>query len=223
MTATIVYDWNGTLFDDALLVAEGFNAVFERFGRARISLDRFRDTFDFPPDKFFFESGFEKEEVEKHFPVMMKMFSDFYEPLADKASLRNGAVDMLISLKDKGVKQILLSNHLADKIIKQLKRFGVYDFVDVVLAHPDIDSHAKKRKKEDFFKEYLKKNNIDLSKAITIGDSHEETLFAKRLGMVSVSITGGLLSEARLCAARPDHLIHSLTELEPILRERRLI
>jgi len=40
------------------------------------------------------------------------------------------------------------------------------------------------------------------------------------LGMVSIALTGGVITEQRLRAAKPDHLIHSLHELKPILQER---
>jgi phosphoglycolate phosphatase len=38
--------------------------------------------------------------------------------------------------------------------------------------------------------------------------------------LISVAITGGIVAEQRLRDAKPDHLIHHLRELKPILQER---
>ena len=63
-------------------------------------------------------------------------------------------------------------------------------------------------------------NGFVPQQTIIVGDSPEETRIARSLGLISVAITGGFVSEQRLCAAQPDFLIHSFSEMPAILRDR---
>nr|WP_229191582.1 hypothetical protein [Bradyrhizobium brasilense] len=45
-----------------------------------------------------------------------------------------------------------------------------------------------------------------------------ETNIARNLGLISISITGGFVSESRSRAAKPDHVIHNYHELLPIVQ-----
>lgn len=222
MTATIVYDWNGTLLDDSHLALESFNRTFECFGHKRVSLEKFREIYVYP-NTFFGEIGFGEEEIENHFPEMMQKIVDFYSEVAHKAQLRDGAKQLLVKMKGAGVRQIILSNSVMSDIIEQLARLGIGEIFDAVLAHKSADDHAARKEKKDLLVDYMKENNLNPTRMISVGDAVGELIFSKNLGVGCVAITGGIMSESRLRAVGPDHVIHSLAELEPILVARGLV
>jgi phosphoglycolate phosphatase len=63
----------------------------------------------------------------------------------------------------------------------------------------------------------MQEHGFSPDKAFIIGDSHEEPEVAKRLGLLGISISGGLLSAARLEKYKKDYVIQRLEEVRPIL------
>lgn len=59
------------------------------------------------------------------------------------------------------------------------------------------------------------------SNAFIIGDSKEEPDIGRALNITSIGITGGCITEKRLRHAKPDHVIHALLEVIPILEKRK--
>lgn len=66
---------------------------------------------------------------------------------------------------------------------------------------------------------YMQTNNLSAESTFIIGDMPIETDIARNLGLISISITGGFVSESRLQAAQPDYIIDDHHKLLPILRK----
>ncbi|WP_247566663.1 hypothetical protein [Bradyrhizobium sp. 151] len=67
---------------------------------------------------------------------------------------------------------------------------------------------------------YMRAYNLNPSSTFIIGDMPLQTDIARDLGLISVAITGGFVSETRLRAAQPHYLIKDHHKLLPILQER---
>ncbi|MCX6282944.1 MAG: hypothetical protein NTW31_01715 [Bacteroidetes bacterium] len=63
----IIWDWNGTLLDDAWLCVEVMNGMLEKRGLEKVSLDFYRSVFTFPVRDYYEKLGydFEKEPFEE--------------------------------------------------------------------------------------------------------------------------------------------------------------
>ncbi|WP_439373447.1 HAD family hydrolase [Bradyrhizobium sp. DASA03120] len=72
--------------------------------------------------------------------------------------------------------------------------------------------------KGERLRRYIQENDLKPSATFIIGDMPVETNIARDLGLISVSITGGFVSDSRLQAAEPDYIIRSHHELLPILQ-----
>jgi len=55
----IIWDWNGTLWDDTWLCVEINNHMLERRGLPPITIDTYRDKLCFPVDKYYCQLGFD--------------------------------------------------------------------------------------------------------------------------------------------------------------------
>ncbi|MHC2161193.1 HAD family hydrolase [Bradyrhizobium ottawaense] len=91
MMPALVFDWNGTLLDDTYALLETTNVILDRFGRPSIDINTFREHCDVPLDRLYRSLGMSQEEVEAVERDEGALFHDTYEPLADKADLREGA------------------------------------------------------------------------------------------------------------------------------------
>lgn len=88
MKPVLVFDWNGTLLDDAYAVLETTNAILDRFGRAAIDMKTFREHCDIPLSLLYRSLGLSQDELATMDRDGSAIFHDAYETLADKADLR---------------------------------------------------------------------------------------------------------------------------------------
>ena len=220
-TKTIVYDWNGTLFDDTAIACRCFSIVVEDLGYPPISLDAFRQHFEVPFDRLYRGLGLSETDIEKIGNALTGKSHDYYEPLADKAPLREGVSDFLAYAKTNGFRQIILSNHMVDPINRQLNRLKITPFITEVLANASREKQFLDGSKSERLQHYLANNGLEPLQTIIVGDSPEETHIAHSLGLISVAVTGGYVTEPRLRAAQPDYLIHSFSDMPALLNNKR--
>jgi phosphoglycolate phosphatase len=219
----IVFDWNGTLLDDIHALHECTNVLLESLGHKRVPLDDFRANYFIPFDQFYRKLGFDDAQVEKLMDLENSVFHDNYEPLAHKIGLRKGAEEILRHTRANGVRNYILSNHIVDPIRAQLRRLDIEQHFTEVLAYADRATQFRDMTKGERLRRYRQEHNIAPEHTIIIGDTAEEIHIAHEQGLTSVAITGGCATEERLRAENPDHLIHSLPELRPILEERGFV
>lgn len=216
----VVFDWNGTLIDDVDLVQGAANVILKHFGRAPVGLARFQECFDAPIARFYENLGFLAHELGEVLERTQDIFHDYYEERAIAAPLRDGAAQLLQSVKRTPGMTIILSNHIQEPIRLQLGRFGVEKHIDHVLAYESRATQFKHETKGQKLKRFMEENKVAPGNAVIIGDTPEEAHIAHEYGMTGILITGGYASEDRLRAARPHHLVHDFAELHAVLRER---
>ncbi|OPY94397.1 phosphatase [Bradyrhizobium sacchari] len=220
MKPVLVFDWNGTLLDDAYAVLQTTNAILDRFGHATIDMKTFRQHCDVPLCHLYRNLGMSQDEVEIVDRDGSAIFHDIYEPLAGKADLREGARRVLELARQEGASSIIVSNHIVDPLRFQLKRLGVDDCINDVLAFESRAAQYKSMSKGERLRLHMQKNNLKPASTFIIGDMPVETHIARKLGLISISIAGGFVSASRLRAARPDYTINNHHELLPILQRR---
>ena len=219
-TKHIVFDWNSTLFDDAHAIHASTNRLLENAGHAPMSLDYFQHHYAVPFSQLYENLGLSAAQNQHLIALNNSHFHDHYEPLADTLDLRSGARDILEHARAHGVSSTILSNHLTAPIRAQLRRLGVEHFFTDVLAYSDRVTQFRDMTKGERLRRVRAEKKISDHPTIIVGDSVEEVEIARAQNFISVAITGGCVSESRLRAAKPDHLIHSLPELRDVLRER---
>ncbi|SFI62265.1 HAD hydrolase-like protein [Bradyrhizobium sp. Gha] len=220
MKPALVFDWNGTLLDDTYALLETTNVILDRFSRPSIDIKTFRDRCDVPLSRLYHSLGMSHEEVEAVERDEGALFHDTYEPLADKADLREGARRVLELAQRESALLIILSNHIVAPLKSQLRRLGVDNYITEVLAFESRATQYKSMSKGERLRLYMENHNLKPSSTFIIGDMPVETDIARDLGLTSISITGGFVSTSRLQAARPDYTIDNHHELVPILQRQ---
>jgi phosphoglycolate phosphatase len=218
-TKTIVFDWNSTLLDDVDLTVDSVNAVLSGIGHIPISLDDLRNHHAWPLDLFYKQLGLTDEETNRALTIDRDYFHNHYETHVNDVTLRSGTVELLQHLSAQGVCLLILSNHLIDPICLQLDRFAIRNYFHEVLAYANREVQFKDMTKGERLRQYVGKRKLRPEDAIIIGDTPEEVEIGRDLGLTSVAITGGIVSEQRLREEKPNYLIHELNEFSPILRE----
>lgn len=215
-TKFIVWDWNGTLFDDVAACLHCANLILAHTGRPAIDENFYREAYDIPIDRFYLNLGFNEDELRINKSKMQNIFHDHYEDHAIKSGLRDGAKEILARAKQTGVCNYVLSNHLRPSIEQNLDRLNIAAFIDSVMAFETRETQFYQPKGVRFAT-HMREVGLVPTLGMIIGDTPEEVHIGKELGLTTVALTGGNASEARLIAARPDHVIHSLKEMPALL------
>jgi phosphoglycolate phosphatase len=220
MIKLAVFDWNGTLLADTKAELVGANAVLRRLNQPLIDLNGLQAAFDSPIVYFYKNIGVDFEDLERRGQAAMlaEIFHANYGAAAAHARTRPGARKVLTALRDRSVTSIILSNHTLEGIYLQLERLRLTSYFNAVLAHDVVDKNHF-QSKEQYLHNYLRVNPTATSSAIMIGDTSDDIKIGKNLGFKTIAISGGYNSPARLRAAQPDKLIHSLNDLLPALKE----
>lgn len=215
----IVWDWNGTLLDDTHIVLVCVNVAMKRWISEPLSMEKFRAVYQTPLRAFYRAAGVAEESLDLALESESNVFHDNYESRAIEAPLRTGAADLLKRLKTAQVSSHILSNHIEDRIITLLDRHNIHGYFDEIMAYASRETQYDRPKGERLHA-FIDANGLEPSNVIIVGDTVEEIEIGQTLGLTSVAITGGVGTEERLRTQKPDALIHSLGDLDPILKQR---
>lgn len=213
----IVFDWNGTILSDTAPSWRAANICLEYYGAKPISLARYRETFHFPVIHFYRLNGCDVDDVLARKEEAYAAFQTAYERFAINARTRRGAREILQWLNEHGLTCIILSNYLTVKIKEQLRRLKIETFFAHVSGHDDGMAILHSTSKLERLSAYMAQHGFKPSESVIIGDSDEEPAIARQLGLTSVGITDGYISEKRLREAKPDHVIHALKDVVSLL------
>ncbi len=219
MTYLAVFDWNGTLFDDTHATLKATNIALARFGVGPIDMHTMQENFSFPLIHFYERMGVSPDTYLKHAEDEGAAYVDAYESCYGDCELGEGAIDLLDWLETQDFHTMILSNHLQQHLDADVERLGITSYMECVSGNAERATMTQGLSKQIRLEAYMKQHGFAPEKTFIIGDSHEEPELAKRLGIVGISIAGGLLSAARLEKYKADYIVHKLTEVRPILEK----
>lgn len=219
MTFLAVFDWNGTLFADTHATHEATNACLEFYGARCITLEEEQATFTFPLIHFYELMGVNAATYLEKAEEASDVFLAAYQRERAKCGVAEGAFDLLDWLKSKDVHRMILSNHIDSELQGDVARLGVAPYMDHISGNMNKATITQGLSKQKRLKEYMDQHGFTPEKTFIIGDSHEEPDIARHLGLLGISITGGLMNAERLAKAGPDHIVDSLTQVRPILEK----
>lgn len=225
MTATkfIVWDWNGTLLDDTSVVLTAVNKSLEKI-RKPIDLAELRRHSAIPLQQFWRNLGLAEETIVAHQAHLSATFHDHYESNVAKAALRAGGEALLRQTRKAGIAHMILSNHIVAAIESQLARLASHDVFSHILAFADRQEQlAMKMRKGERLQRFMRDNALHAANGVIVGDTVEEAEIGQQTGLASIVITGGIHTEEHLRTAQPDHVVHHLDEVMPILRKRGML
>jgi len=213
----VVFDWNGTLLEDTLHCLRATNAVLELLGREPVTIERYRKHCRVPIAHMYNDFGVSMEDLARHKAVIHEIWNGVYNSHAQTARLRGGAESALCSLGHKSRRAIILSNHTTANISEHIRRFGIHDSFEAVLAYEQHGAAFLKNVKGERMARYIEEHGID--RGIIVGDTEEEIEIARTHGFVAVAVTGGVCSTERLLNAKPDFIIDDLEAVPGIAEE----
>lgn len=188
----IIWDWNGTLLDDMSYCVSCMNILLENRNMPVVSMERYRSIFTFPVQDYYKELGFDFQK--ESFDKVGHAFMDLYFKDLQRCDLFLDVKSTLLKFKTLGVQQFVLSAMEQTALERAIEDKGISEYFKAIYG---IDNHLAAGKM-DRAKLMIKKNNIDISQAVIIGDTVHDKEVADKLGCDIVLVGAGHQSINRL-------------------------
>ncbi len=188
----IVWDWNGTLFDDVQVCIDVMNGMLERRGLKELTPERYREIFTFPVEDYYKAAGWDFSR--EPFAELAVEYITEYLRRAAGCGLRRGAAEVLEKLRERGYVQLIASASEAAALTEQVRRCGIEGCFEAVLGLGDVFAVTK----EGLAREYLRAGGIAPEEVVFIGDTAHDWQVARAIGCDCILIEGGHMSRQRL-------------------------
>lgn len=188
----VIWDWNGTLVDDAWLCVEIVNELLGRRGLVPITLREYSETFDFPLCAYYEHLGFDLAREE--FAALGDEFNVLYSQRRRECRLREGARAVLAALGCNGIGQSLLSAYDQVSLEEMVAHYGLRSHFAAVAG---VDNRLGEGKIERGH-QHLAALNCRSDEVLLVGDTLHDIEVAAALGVRCVLLPSGHQSRRRL-------------------------
>ncbi|MCF7816344.1 MAG: HAD family hydrolase [Kiritimatiellales bacterium] len=188
----IVWDWNGTLWDDTWLCVEINNHMLQRRGLAGITPEIYRDRLCFPVTDYYSQIGFDYEK--DPYKTLAEEFIEEYERRRFECALQPGARELIQSLQDRKIPQAVLSAYQHDTLLQAVDHFGLTDFFADIIGLDDIYAAGK----VENGRKYIAGLDLAPENVLFIGDTIHDFDVAQAMGVDCVLVANGHNSRSRL-------------------------
>jgi phosphoglycolate phosphatase len=202
----LIWDWNGTLLDDAWLCRDIMNGQLRRRGLPRLSAERYEAIFDFPVEGYYRKVGFDWKK--ESFEDAGTEFIVEYEKRKKECRLQIGAKELLKHVESAGLSQAVLSAYSHGSLEAFLGHFGVRSHFKSVAGSRN---HYAEGKVEHGLR-MLQELHVSPSETLLIGDTTHDAEVAEAMGVECVLIPSGHNSRDRLDRCRTN-VVNGLGEL----------
>lgn len=206
----IIWDWNGTLLNDVHWGIDAMNKMLKRRNKKPLEdLAAYHKVFCFPIIEYYKAVGFNFEE-EAFESLAEEYISHYHGNGCEKLKLHDGAEDLLKTLYDNGMVQLILSASSQDNLMEQISLFNIEKYFDEILGISDIFAKSKVQIGLD----YISRKKVP--KALFIGDTTHDYEVAEALGADCILVANGHQSmQALLSCGVP--VVKSIKEVLPCI------
>ncbi|MEM7391982.1 MAG: HAD family hydrolase [Verrucomicrobiota bacterium] len=199
----IIWDWNGTLLNDAWLNLDVMNGLLRDRNMPTMSVERYMAVFDFPVIDYYRRLGFDFE-VEPFEKVGTEFIVE-YERRRHECELQDGARSLLDRIREAGLQQSILSAYQHNTLEEMLREHGIMELFDHVMGLGDHYAASKLALGHELMKEV----QAEPHECLLIGDTAHDHEVATAIGADCLLIPSGNHSKERLeeCGGRVvDHV-----------------
>ena len=209
----IIWDWNGTLWDDAWLCVEINNNMLDRRSKPEIDLRIYQENLVFPVADYYSKIGFNY--LDDPYESLAEEFIGEYTERRFECDLQENAQALIEHLAGQGVPQAVLSAYQHDTLLEAVEYFDLTRFFDDIIGLNDIYAAGK----VENGKRYIAGLDCNPREVLFIGDTVHDFDVAEAMGVDCILVEGGHNSAARLEACGVP-VFPSLVEVGGYINER---
>ncbi|HBA60806.1 MAG TPA: HAD family hydrolase [Elusimicrobia bacterium] len=188
----VIWDWNGTILDDAALCVEIGNGLLERRGLPGLTLERYREIFCFPVRAYYEAAGFDFSS--ETFEVVGKEWMDEYERRKSECGVRAGVADVLEAAGSLGIKQHIVSAYSQCSLRDMAASRGLARYFSSIRGLDNIYAPGK----IELARKLAGELAGEPGRVLLVGDTEHDFEAAAAIGADCALLAGGHQSRARL-------------------------
>jgi phosphoglycolate phosphatase len=205
----IIWDWNGTLFNDVELCADVFSNLLKKYNLSPISVSEYRNIFTFPVKNYYEKAGLDFNKLS--FEALGKEWMNEYELRKSSCMLFGDTIGVLEYLKLKGIRQSILSAYPQNTLNEIVELMKIRNFFTYIYGLNHIYATGKK----ELGAELARKIN-SREKLLFIGDTDHDYEVAESIGADCILIADGHQSKEKLLGTGAK-VIDSIAEIKKIV------
>lgn len=190
----IIWDYNGTLIDDAEAALLSVNDMLIKRNMPLITMEQYYSFMDTPITKFY-EHLFDLNKVP--FEMIAQEFARGYDRHIPEEPLMEHARLVLALARDMGMRQLVLSASHQEKIDTELKRLNIAHYFDCVSGADDYHAGSKAQRG----RQVVAGLGVQPEKAVLVGDCLHDYHVAREIGAHCVLLSKGHQGRADLLTA----------------------
>ena len=188
----IIWDWNGTLLDDANACVAAINRMLEKRGLPTVDSDSYREVFGFPVRNYYLTLGFDLSREDWN--ATAREFHDIYAETSAGSGLRSGVRGILEALRRRGTPMSVLSASELSILEAMMRARGIRDFFGEVRGLDNLHATSKAGLGRDL----MASLGRDGSQVLLVGDTIHDFEVAGEMGCACALVAGGHQAEHRL-------------------------
>lgn len=188
----VVWDWNGTLLDDARFCVGIINGMLSRRNLPGISVEFYMAVIEFPVINYYCKLGFDIEK--ETFENISDEFVSSYQAGWKRCTLHHGTLDMMTALADAGVGLSVLSASKSGHLFEQLRYFGLDKRLDSITGADNHHGHGKR----DIARSHTASLSAESQRTLFIGDTAHDAEAAAEAGCQCLLVSFGHYGYDRL-------------------------
>ena len=188
----IIWDWNGTIIDDAWLFVDVMNKLLKKYNLNKITINKYKNIFQFPIKNYYKQLGFNIKK--NYFEKLGLEFIKEYEKRLYDARLYPLTENVLSKLSTSETKHHILSASHQELLNNQIKHYKIEKYFSHVVGLSNYFANSKIEEGIKLIKK-MKTNNKDI---LFIGDTIHDFEVANELNIDCLLISHGHNSHSRL-------------------------
>lgn len=190
----IIWDWNGTLFDDVVLCKDIMNNILKRFDLPELTLEKYRGIFTFPVQDYYQRAGLDFSVTS--FEILGKDFMDEYERRKYECDLHIGVRKGLEDISQSGITQSILSAYHHATLEEIVDHFKIRHYFNMLYGLDNIYAGGK----TEIGKKLVSDLPFNKEEILLVGDTIHDKDVAAELGINVIIIANGHQDHERLSA-----------------------
>lgn len=188
----VIWDWNGTLFNDAELCVDIINGILIKRSLPALSLQKYREIFTFPVEEYYKKAGLDFEKFP--FKELGREWMDEYERRKNEIDLFDDAEKVLNYVSNLKIGQSILSAYSQKSLKDIVRKFKLNSYFSNMVG---LD-HIYATSKVELGIELMNKLGNGRGETLLIGDTLHDFETASEIGADCILISSGHQSREKL-------------------------
>ena len=209
----IAWDFNGTILNDLDASLSAANALLAHYDLPLLETsDAYRQVFGFPVTDYYRRLGFDFDRVS--YEVLAPEWVSYYKHYAQHVTYFPEIPRILEEFRAAGLRQIIVSASYRGLLEEQLKRLGIGDYFNELLALDNIRAESKTALAARW------REQNPTARVLLIGDTEHDLETARAMGADCLLVGSGHRPYHALCQCKDALVVRDLSEISTSVLEK---